>query len=109
MRPSPLHFLGRRHGCPAFGHVDVRHARGSAMKSKGTIRLYRPDPALAGATQRCGRATFSARRLAPNRTAVAVLGEIDAVNARPLARFVENSTGISRQLVLDLRAVDFFG
>jgi anti-anti-sigma factor len=59
--------------------------------------------------QRCGRATFSARRLSPTRTAVAVLGEIDAVNARALARYVESHTGISRQLVLDLRAVDFFG
>ncbi len=37
------------------------------------------------------------------------MGDVDAVNARALGRYVERHTGISRQLVLDLRAVDFFG
>jgi anti-anti-sigma factor len=41
--------------------------------------------------------------------AVAVVGEIDAVNGRALGRYVERHTGISKQLVLDLRAVDFVG
>jgi anti-anti-sigma factor len=41
--------------------------------------------------------------------AIAVIGEIDAVNGRALGRYVERHTRISRQLVLDLRAVDFFG
>ncbi|MGP4058800.1 STAS domain-containing protein [Mycobacterium sp. 4D054] len=59
--------------------------------------------------QRCGNATFAVRPCAPHRVAVAVIGEIDAVNGRALARYVERHTRVSRQLVLDLRAVDFFG
>jgi anti-anti-sigma factor len=47
--------------------------------------------------------------LSPSRHAVAVIGDIDAQNGRNLGRFVEEHTGISRQLVLDLRAVDFAG
>lgn len=41
--------------------------------------------------------------------AVAVLGDVDAVNARDLGRYVERHTRVSKQLVMDLRAVDFFG
>jgi anti-anti-sigma regulatory factor len=37
------------------------------------------------------------------------LGDVDATNGRTLAHYVERHTGISRQLVLDLRAVNFFG
>jgi anti-anti-sigma factor len=59
--------------------------------------------------QRCGRATFATRQCSPTRVAVAVLGEVDAVNARELGRYVERHTRISKQLVLDLRAVDFLG
>jgi anti-anti-sigma factor len=72
------------------------------MAVAGTIRIYRPDPASANEPQRCGRATFA-------RLAVAVMGEVDAVNGRDLGHYVERCTGISTQLVLDLRAVDFFG
>jgi anti-anti-sigma factor len=74
-----------------------------------TTRVYEPDPAAAEELQRCGRAIFGIRRASATRLAVAVTGEIDAVNARALARFAECRTGISRQLMLDLRAVDFFG
>jgi anti-anti-sigma factor len=49
------------------------------------------------------------RHQSSTRVAVAVVGEIDAVNGRRLGRYVERHTGISNQLVLDLRAVDFFG
>src|ERR1700742_4869091 len=59
--------------------------------------------------QRCGRATLAVRRLSTTRAAIAVIGEVDAVNARDLGRYVERHTGISKQLVLDLRAVVFFG
>ncbi|ORB26664.1 STAS domain-containing protein [Mycolicibacterium parafortuitum] len=58
---------------------------------------------------RCGAAVFSARPCSDHRLAVAVLGEVDAVNGRDFARYVERHARISRQLVLDLRAVDFFG
>jgi anti-anti-sigma factor len=59
--------------------------------------------------QQCGRATFALGRLSSTRAVIAVIGEVDAVNARDLGRYVERHTGISKQLVLDLRAVDFFG
>ena len=75
----------------------------------GTVRIGRPDPASVDEHRQCGRATFAVRRLATSRLAVAVIGEIDARNGRELGRFVEEHTGISRQLVLDLRAVDFAG
>jgi anti-anti-sigma factor len=78
------------------------------MPSAGSIRIYRrhtsPDD-----MRRCGRATFAVRPLSANRLAVAVIGEIDAVNGRELGRYVERHTGISKQMVLDLRAVNFFG
>jgi anti-anti-sigma factor len=75
----------------------------------GTVRIGRPDPASVDEHRQCGRATFAARRLATSRLAIAVIGDIDACNGRELGRFVEQHTGISRQLVLDLRAVDFAG
>ena len=75
----------------------------------GTVRIGRPDPALVDEHRQCGRATFAVRRHATSRLAVAVIGEIDARNGRELGRFVEQHTGISRQLVLDMRAVDFAG
>ncbi len=59
--------------------------------------------------ERCGSATFAARQCSANRIAIAVLGDVDAVNGRELGRFVQRHTRVSKQLVLDLRAVDFFG
>ena len=79
------------------------------MTAIGTMRIYRADPATIDETQRCGRATFAVRHVSSTRTAVAVTGEIDAVNGRDLGRYVERQIGASKQLVLDLRAVDFFG
>jgi anti-anti-sigma regulatory factor len=79
------------------------------MPAVGTIRINRPDPASANELQRCGRATFAVRRLSSTRVTVAVMGELDALNGRALGRYVERHTGVSRQLVLDLRAVDFCG
>lgn len=79
------------------------------MAALGTVRIYRPDPASMDEEQHCGRATFAVRRLSSSRLAVAAVGDIDAVNGRALGRYVEQHTGISRQLVLDLRAIDFMG
>ncbi|CAN5652362.1 hypothetical protein BH09ACT7_BH09ACT7_19310 [soil metagenome] len=79
------------------------------MSSPGTIRLYRPDPSTAEASLKSGRAVFSIRRRSGMRAEITVVGEIDAVNGRALGSYVERHTGISRQLILDLRAVDFFG
>jgi anti-anti-sigma factor len=79
------------------------------IASTGTIRLYRPDPATISASKRCGRATFSVYPATATRIHVAACGDIDAVNGRALGQYVECHTGTSRQLVVDLRAVDFFG
>jgi anti-anti-sigma factor len=56
-----------------------------------------------------GRAIFDARHLSPSRAYVDVTGEVDATNREALGHFVMRHTGISRQLVLDLSMVDFFG
>jgi anti-anti-sigma factor len=79
------------------------------MAAVGTVRMYRPDPARVDESQQCGRATFAVRHPSPTRAAVAVMGDVDAANARELGRYVEQHTHLSKQLVLDMRAVDFFG
>lgn len=79
------------------------------MAAVGTVRIGRPNPASVDEYRQCGRATFAVRRLSTSRVAVAVIGDLDAGNGRGLGLFVEQHTGISRQLVLDLRAVDFAG
>jgi anti-anti-sigma factor len=43
------------------------------------------------------------------RLLIAATGDLDATNARALGRFVERHTGVSKQLVLDLSDVEFFG
>ncbi|WP_159230402.1 STAS domain-containing protein [Mycolicibacterium vanbaalenii] len=79
------------------------------MTAHGDNLIFRPDPASAVGTQRCGGATFAVRQPSSTRICVAVMGDVDAVNGRALGRYVERHTRGSRQLVLDLRAVDFFG
>lgn len=79
------------------------------MFAAGSDSMYRTAEASTEDTLRCGRATFAVRQCSPTRAAVGVVGEIDAVNGRALGRYVEHHTRISKQLVLDLRAVDYFG
>jgi anti-anti-sigma factor len=79
------------------------------MAAVGTVRMYRPDAAPVDELQRCGRATFAVRHPSATRAAVAVMGDVDALNARELGHYVERHTHLSKQLVVDLRAVDFFG
>lgn len=79
------------------------------MAAVGAVRIESPEAVSADEMERSGRATFSLRHPSSTRTAVAAVGEIDAVNGRALGRYVERHTGISKQLVLDLRAVDFVG
>ena len=40
---------------------------------------------------------------------VAVSGEVDATNRQTLGRFIQRHTRVSKQLILDLSSVDFFG
>jgi anti-anti-sigma factor len=56
-----------------------------------------------------GRARYSTRLCFPARLIVTVEGEVDASNRRDLARYVERHLRPTTQLLLDLRAVDFFG
>ena len=79
------------------------------MADVGTVRIYRPDP---GSRTKCNATAgphFLCAASLATRVAVAVMGDIDATNGRALGHYVERHTGISRQLMLDLRAVDFFG
>ena len=79
------------------------------MAATGTVRIHEADTASADDLQRNGRATFAVRRMSPTRMVVAVVGDLDAANARALGRFVENHIRFSKQLIIDLRAVDFAG
>jgi anti-anti-sigma factor len=79
------------------------------MTAAGLVRIHRTSTVPPDDFQRCGRATFAVRDASPTRVVVAVVGEIDALNARELGRYVEGHLRLSKQLVLDLRAVDFVG
>jgi anti-anti-sigma factor len=59
--------------------------------------------------QRSGRAVFTAENLTDSRVLVEVRGEVDATNRHALGRFIQHHTRVSKQLVLDLSGVDFFG
>jgi anti-anti-sigma factor len=59
--------------------------------------------------QRSGRAVFTAQELVDGRMLVGVRGDIDATNRHALGRFVHHHTRVSKQLILDLTEVDFFG
>jgi anti-anti-sigma factor len=86
--------------------------KGGAMPASVTTRRYRPDPADTHVThqhERRGRAVFSARQTSPSLMHLTAVGEIDAVNGRALASYVERHTGMTKQIILDLRGVDFFG
>jgi anti-anti-sigma factor len=79
------------------------------MPAIGTIRLYRPAPETISESEQSGRALFTVRDSNTPRIQIAVCGEIDAVNGRALGYYIERHTGTSRQLILDLRPVDYFG
>jgi anti-anti-sigma factor len=59
--------------------------------------------------QKTGRAVFTAEELSDGRVLIAVRGDIDATNRHALGRFVARHIRISKQLILDLTGVDFFG
>ncbi|MBP1819515.1 STAS domain-containing protein [Mycobacterium sp. OAE908] len=78
-----------------------------------TARLYRSQLSAADESadesERCGRAALALRHLSARRLLITATGDLDATNARSLGRFVERNTGVSKQLVLDLSDVEFFG
>ena len=79
------------------------------MPTVHTVRLYRAQLSTTDESERCGRATFAVRYLSAMRLLITATGDLDAANARALGRFVERHTGVSKQLVLDLSDVEFFG
>jgi anti-anti-sigma factor len=59
--------------------------------------------------ERAGRAIFRAEELADGRVLIGVHGDVDATNRQALGRFVARHIRVSKQLVLDLTGVEFFG
>jgi anti-anti-sigma factor len=62
-----------------------------------------------GAAEAPGRARYFARLSVPALLIVTVGGEIDASNSRDLGHYVERELRPTTQLLMDLRAVEFFG
>jgi anti-anti-sigma factor len=79
------------------------------MLTADTVRFYRAQLSSADESERCGRAAFTVRYLSAMRLLITATGDLDATNARALGRFVERHTGVSKQLMLDLSDVEFFG
>jgi anti-anti-sigma factor len=79
------------------------------MPTAHTVGLYRAQESSADQSERCGRAAFAVRHLSEMRLLITATGDLDATNARAVGRFVERHTGVSKQLVLDLSDVEFFG
>lgn len=79
------------------------------MTTVSPVQLhYVPLPAV-DEVQQSGRAVFTAQELADGRMLIGVRGDIDATNRHALGRFVHHHTRVSKQLILDLTKVDFFG
>lgn len=79
------------------------------MPVASTAQLHYVHLPTANEIHRRGRAVFTAQDLSDARVLIDVRGEIDATNRHALGRFVQHHTRVSKQLVLDLTAVDFFG
>jgi anti-anti-sigma factor len=67
------------------------------------------DVLTADDSKTCGRAVFTAQTLTDSLVLVDVRGDIDATNRHALGRYIQHHTRVSKQLLLDLTAVDFFG
>ncbi len=79
------------------------------MPNATTAQLHHIDLPSADEIQSCGRAVFTALELSSGRVHIGVTGEVDATNRHELGRFIQRHTRVSKQLVLDLSGVDFFG
>jgi anti-anti-sigma factor len=79
------------------------------VPSASTVQLRQVHLPAADEIERCGRAVFTARELTAERVLVAITGEVDATNSHELGRFITRHTRVSKQLILDLSGVDFFG
>jgi anti-anti-sigma factor len=79
------------------------------VPTASTVQLQQVHIPSADDIHRCGRAVFSAQNLDAARVLVGVLGDVDATNHQELGRFVARHARVSKQLILDLSRVDFFG
>lgn len=79
------------------------------MPTASTVQLHHVHLPAADEIQRTGRALLTAQELSSGRVHVGVRGEIDATNRHEFGRFIARHTRVSKQLVLDLSGVDFFG
>jgi anti-anti-sigma factor len=72
-------------------------------------RFRTPLGSLDDGAKSPGRARYSAHLYFPALLIVTVEGEIDASNSRDLGCYVERELRPTTQLLMDLRAVEFFG
>jgi anti-anti-sigma factor len=79
------------------------------LTTASPVQLYSAHLPTADEVQQSGRALFTAQELTDGRMLIGVRGDIDATNRHALGRFVQRHTRISKQLILDLTGVDFFG
>jgi anti-anti-sigma factor len=79
------------------------------LTTASPVQLHHVHLPTADEVQRHGRAVFTAQEMSDGRVLVAVRGDIDATNRHALGRFVQRHTRVSKQLILDLTGVDFFG
>ena len=73
------------------------------------IRARTPLQTQGDEAESSGRARFSAHLYFPALQIVTVEGDVDATNHRDLGRYVVRHLHPTTQLLLDLRAVNFFG
>lgn len=79
------------------------------MTTASPVQLRHVYLPSADEVHRTDRAVFSAEELADGRVLICVQGDVDATNRQALGRFVARHTRVSKQLILDLTSVDFFG
>ena len=79
------------------------------MPAAHTVRLSRAQPSSADDSESCGRAAFAVQYLSARRLLITATGDLDATNARALGSYVERHSGVSKQLLLNLSDVEFFG
>jgi anti-anti-sigma factor len=79
------------------------------LTTASPLQLHDVRMPSADEVQQTGRAVFTAEELADGRMLIGVRGDVDATNRQSLGRFVARHTRVSKQLILDLTSVDFFG
>ena len=79
------------------------------MTTASPVQLRHAHLPSADEVQQAGRAVFTAHELTDGRVLIGVRGDVDATNRHALGRFVAGHARVSKQLILDLTGVDFFG